>query len=227
MISMNNSPYSKIKPESRLPYTTIYLIRHANPDYSLEESLGDQFMPLSKYGVKQANWLANSLVKKEIDTIYSSELQRAKETAEHFAKLVNKKIKINQRLNEINWINWHRIKYFNTCEKNRPTKLKDYKVLDKKLDQYQAEGRRLLWDLFRKNKGKRVAVFCHGNIIKSIITSIINADVIGFLSIEIFQSSITKVLIDRDAYVKINQINDVSHLPTTPSEDLFKTLLAH
>jgi phosphoserine phosphatase len=223
---MNNSPYSQIKPKSTKPYTTIYLIRHANPDYSLEEKLGDKKMPLSKHGHKQAKYLAKSLVKKEIDNIYSSELIRAKETAQFFAQLVNKRIKINSKLNEINWINWHRIKYFNTCEAKRPSKLKNYKLLDKKLDQYQAQGRRLLWDLFKKNKGKRVAVFCHGNIIKSIITSIINADVIGFLSIEIFQSSITKILIDTDGYVKINHINDISHLPHTPSEDLFKTLLA-
>lgn len=223
---MNTSPYSKIKPESRLPYTTIYLIRHAHPNYDLQEILGDKAMPLSKYGHKQSKYLAKSLAKKEIDTIYSSEFQRAKETAEFFSQLVNKKVKINKRLNEINWINWHRIKYFNTCESNRPSKLKNYKILDKRLDEYQAEGRRILWDLFRKNKSKRVAVFCHGNIIKSIITSIINADVIGFLSIEIFQSSITKVIIDRDGYVKINHINDVSHLPHTPNEDLFKTLLA-
>ncbi len=223
---MSSSPYHKIKPESRLPYTTIYLIRHANPDYSLEKKLGDKFMPLSKYGKKQATWLAKSLAKKEINLIYSSELQRAKETAQYFSKLSKKRIKIDSRLNEINWINWHRTKYFNTCEAKRPTKLKGYKLLDKKLDLFQARGRRLLWDLFRKNKGKRLAVFCHGNIIKSIITSILNADVIGFLSIEIFQSSITKVLIDSDGYVKINQINDISHLPKIPDEDLFKTLLA-
>lgn len=223
---MNTSPYSQLKPDSHQPYTTIYLIRHANPDYDLEEKLGDKFMPLSKYGQKQAKYLAKSLLKKEIDIIYSSELKRAKETAEHFAKLAEKRIKVNSKLNEINWINWHRIKYFNTCEKNRPSKLKAYKLLDKKLDQYQAEGRRLLWNLFKQNKGKRVAVFCHGNIIKSIATSILNADIIGFLSIEIFQSSITKILIDKEGYVKINHINDVSHLPKTPSEDLFKTLLA-
>ncbi len=223
---MYKSPYSELKPKTHKPYTTIYLIRHANPDYSLEEIVGDRLMPLSKNGIKQAKQLSKSLLKKEIDVVYSSELKRAKQTAEIVNLTLQKKIKIDARLNEINWKNWHRIKYFNTCEKNRPTKLKDYKELDHKLDLMQARGRRLLWDIFRKNKGKRIAVFCHGNIIKTILTGIINADVIGFLSLEIFQSSITKLIIDRNGYVKINQTNDVSHLPKAPTEDLFITLLS-
>jgi phosphoserine phosphatase len=222
---MKKVPYSDIKPEISKPYTTIYLIRHANPDYSWQEKLGDKLMPLSKEGIKQAKLLANNLKNREIEVIYASELKRAKETANIFAKKMKKRVIINKRLNEINWKNWHRIKYFNTCEARRSSKLKDYQELDSKLDRMQAKGRRLLWDIFRKNKSKRVALFCHGNLIKSIVTSILNADVIGFLSLEIFQSSITKLIIDKNGYVKINHINEISHLPKPPSEDLFITLL--
>lgn len=219
------NPYSKIKPKLNKPYTTVYLIRHANPDYSKKEELGDKNMPLSKEGIKQAKLLAKNLNKREIEVIYSSEFLRAKETANYFAKELKTKVKINKKLNEIDWINWHRIKYFNTCESRRPSRLKNYKELDARLDRMQIKGRRLLWDIYRKNKNKRVAAFCHGNIIKSIVTGILNADVIGFLSLEIFQSSITKLIIDNKGYVKINHINEVSHLPKPPSEDLFITLL--
>jgi broad specificity phosphatase PhoE len=89
----------------------------------------------------------------------------------------------------------------------------------------QMTARRALADIFKKNKGKKIALFSHGNFIKSLITGIMNADVIGFLSLEIFQSSITKLIIDRDGYVKISYINDVSHLPSPPDEDMFITLI--
>lgn len=222
---MTQTPYSKIKPRLNKPYTTIYLIRHANPDYSLQEKLGDKNIPLSREGRKQAKLLADNLAIRQIEVIYASEFKRAKETANYFAKKIKKRVIINKRLNEIDWKNWHRIKYFNTCETRRPSKLKDYQDLDKKLDKMQVKGRRILWHIFKENKSKRVAVFCHGNIIKSIITSILNADVIGFLSMEIFQSSITKLIVDNKGYVKINHINEVAHLPKPPSEDLFITLL--
>ncbi len=52
-----------------------------------------------------------------------------------------------------------------------------------------------------------------------------NADVIGFLSLEIYQASISKLVIDRDGYVKIGFINDVKHLPNPPHEDIFITLV--
>ncbi|MCK4968720.1 MAG: histidine phosphatase family protein, partial [Candidatus Aenigmarchaeota archaeon] len=76
-------------------------------------------------------------------------------------------------------------------------------------------------DIYLQNKGKRVALFCHGNLTRAILTSIIGADIIGFLSMEIYQSSVSKIVIDRDGYVKINYINNIRHLPHQPKEDLF------
>lgn len=90
----------------------------------------------------------------------------------------------------------------------------------------QTVARRSLADIYRNSKGKSVAIFSHGNFIKSLVTGILNADIIGFLSLEIFQSSITKLLIDRDGFVTINYINDVGHLPYAVNEDLFKTLIS-
>jgi phosphoserine phosphatase len=220
---MIKNPYSKLQPKTRKPYTEIYLIRHANPNYSLQKKLGDRLMPLSAAGKKQSQAIAKRLKKSNIDVIYASELARAQETAGVFAG--RREIVTEERLNEIDWKRWHRVKYFRTSEDRRKQHLKNYATLDAQLDKMQTEMRRVLADIFNKNKGKRVAVFCHGNIIKSLITSIINADVIGFLSLEIYQASISKLVIDKDGYVKVSFINDVNHLPHPPGEDLFVTLL--
>lgn len=220
---MRKNPYSKLQPKTRQPYTEIYLIRHANPDYRLQKKLGDYLMPLSSEGRKQAKFLAKHLKGNKIKVIYASELARAQETAIAFSQ--SKEIIIDKRLNEIDWKNWHRVKYFRTSEERRKQYLKDYSILDKHLNKLQAEMRRLLADIFKANKGKKIALFCHGNVIKAILTSIISADVIGFLSLEIYQASVSKLVIDRDAYVKVAYVNDISHLPNQPKEDLFLTLV--
>lgn len=220
---MIKNPYSKLQPKTRKPYTEIYLIRHANPNYALQKKLGDCLMPLSPAGKKQAQSIAKRLKKIGIEVIYASELARAQETAGIFAN--RKKIIIEERLNEINWKPWHRVKYFRTSEDRRKQYLPNYDVLDAQLNKMQAEMRRVLSEIFINNKGKKVAVFCHGNVIKSLLTGIINADVIGFLSLEIHQASISKLVIDKDAYVKVSFINDVTHLSYPPTEDLFVTLL--
>lgn len=219
---MKQNPYSKLRPKTRKPYTEVYLIRHANPDYRLEKKLGDKLIPLSSTGRKQATFLAESLKSYKMEVIYASALARSQETASFLRS--SKKIIIDERLNEIDWVNWRRVKYFRTSEERRKQYLKDYHELDKHLNKFQAEMRRFLADIFKKHKGKKVALFCHGNIIKSILTGIINADVIGFLSLEIYQSSVSKLVIDADGYVKVAYINDVKHLPHPPSEDLFITL---
>lgn len=219
------NPYVKLRPKTRRPYTVIYLIRHCHPDYAQEKKIGDFNMPLSSFGNEQLQFLTERLAKLKIDKIYASELRRAQETATPIAEILDIDIETDTRLNEIDWWDWYRIPYFNTSEENRPKKLKGYKQLDKELNKMQTIGRRFLHDIFKKNKGKTVALFTHGNFIKSVLTGILNADVIGFLSQEIFQSSLSKIVIDRDGYVRINFINNVDHLPQPPEEDLFITLV--
>lgn len=219
------NPYSKIKPKTRRPYTIIYLVRHCNPDYSSERLVGDFNMPLSDIGLKQRDYLTKKLLTMEVDKVYASELLRAQETARPFIAKTGKKLIIDPRLNEIDWKDWYKIKYFNMSEATRAKRFKQYAKLDRQLNEMQTEGRRLIADIYKHNKGKTVALFCHGNIIKSIITSILSADIIGFLSMEIFQSSVSKLVVDRDGYIKINYINNVGHLPHEPNEDLFITLV--
>ncbi|MEI6835871.1 MAG: histidine phosphatase family protein [Candidatus Falkowbacteria bacterium] len=218
------NPYVKLRPKTRRPYTVVYLIRHCHPDYTKERKLGDFNMPLSSFGNEQLGFLTERLAKLKINRIYSSELKRAQETAAPIANILKLKIEIDSRLNEIDWWDWYRIPYFNTSEARRPKKLKNYLELDAQLDSMQADARRLLHEIFKNNRGQTIALFTHGNFIKALLTGILNADVIGFLSQEIFQSSLSKIVIDRDGYVRLNFINNVDHLPQPPEEDLFITL---
>jgi broad specificity phosphatase PhoE len=222
---MYQNPYIKIKPKTRHPYTEIYFIRHCHPNYSLEKKVGSDNMPLSKNGLKQRKFLTQRLIDLKAEVAYSSELTRSLETAETYIKKTKKKLNISPRLNEINWEHWVRIKYFNMSEESRVKRVNNHSQLDKQLDKMQAVARRTLADIYKNNRGKKILVFSHGNFIKSLITGILNADVIGFLTLEIFQSSITKLVIDRDGYVKISYINDVLHLPSPPTEDLFAALI--
>lgn len=221
---MYKNPYVKLRPPSRKPYTEIYLIRHCNPDYSLEKKVGDYNMPLSAAGRKQRKFLTKKLLTLGISKAYSSGLPRAQETGLAYIKKTGQSLIIDRRLDEIDWSNWFRIKYFHMSEKTRVKEMEHHLKLDKELDKMQTIARRALADIFRRNRGKRVAIFSHGNFIKALLTGILNADVIGFLSIEIFQSSISKLVVDRDGYIKISYINDSSHLPLAPAEDLFVTL---
>ena len=218
---MYNNPYDKLKPPTRQPYTEVYLVRHCHPDYSLQKKLGDYYMPLSAAGRRQRKFLTKKLLAMDIDKIYASGLLRAQETAATYAAKTGKTVIIDKRLDEIDWTDWYRIKYFNMSEKTREKKMAHHLHLDKELDKIQTVARRALADLFKRNRGKRIAIFSHGNFIKALLTGILNADVLGFLSLEIFESSISKLVIDRDGYIILSYINDVAHLSSPPTEEFF------
>lgn len=219
------NPYVKLRPKTRKPYTVVYLVRHCHPDYKQEKKLGDKNMPLSSFGREQLVYLTERLVKLKVNSVYASELRRAQETAAPIAKIIKKAVIIDSRLNEIDWWDWHRIPYFHTSESGRIKKLKDYQILNKQLDKMQLRAKLLLDNIFLSNKGKTVALVTHGNFIKSLLTGILNADVLGFLSQDIFQSSLSKIVIDKDGYVRISFINNVDHLPQPSEEDLYITLV--
>ena len=182
--TIKKNPYTQIQPKTREPYTIIYLVRHANPDYRLQPKLGDILMPLSPEGKLQAKALAARLGRFDIDVAYSSGIARAQETAAIFGNKYKIDIQTDERLNEINWKKWHRVKYFRTSEERRKQHLPEYRALDRQLDNMQTKMRRVLADVYTKHKGERVALFCHGNVIKTFLTGIMNADVLGFLSFE-------------------------------------------
>ncbi len=215
------TPYAKTRQETNKPYTKIYLIRHCHPNSEFKEEIGDANIPLSDLGKEQRKLLNKKLEQINLDKIYSSELVRARETAELFAKKNKKRIFIDKRLNEIDWIEWYKIKYFRMSERTRIKRIKEYKTMDKNLHKLHIKSRRFLSSIYRDDKGKSVGLFCHGNIIRSMITSILNTDIIGFLSLEIYQSSITKLVIDKNGYIKINYINNICHLPHKPDENIF------
>ncbi|MDD5749791.1 MAG: histidine phosphatase family protein [Patescibacteria group bacterium] len=219
------TPYGKTLSKIRGPYTRIYLIRHCHPDYKVKEIVGDKKMPLSELGLKQRKLLQKKLKQIKLEKLYASELTRSQQTAEYYAQKTKKRIFIDKRLNEVDWTEWYKVQYFNMSSKTRVKKIEKYKEMDKKMYRLQEKVRRLLADIYKKNKGKRVGLFCHGNLIRAMVTSILHTDVIGFLSLEIYQSSVTKLVVDKNGYIKINYINNIGHLPHKPDEDIFLSAL--
>jgi probable phosphoglycerate mutase len=79
----------------------IYLIRHGETDYNASRRMqGWLDIPLNEVGREQANLSASKLVGVSIDHIYSSDLRRAYETAQHISRVVKKDIITTTQLRE-------------------------------------------------------------------------------------------------------------------------------
>ena len=87
--------------------TSIYLIRHGESLANLQKKfLGHGDWDLTENGYKQAECAASYFKDIQVDAIYSSDLQRAKHTADAIAKLKGLEVTPTSRLREIYGGEW-------------------------------------------------------------------------------------------------------------------------
>jgi len=87
--------------------TTLLLVRHGETDWNADGRLqGHTDRPLSDFGRRQAQKLAEELDGEQFEAIYSSDLARARETAEIVGKRLGLAVALDPDLREKDWGNW-------------------------------------------------------------------------------------------------------------------------
>jgi broad specificity phosphatase PhoE len=87
--------------------TTLLLVRHGETDWNADGRLqGHTDRPLSDLGRRQAQRLAEELEGEELEAIYSSDLSRARETAEIVGERLGLPVELDPGLREKDWGNW-------------------------------------------------------------------------------------------------------------------------
>ena len=87
--------------------TTLLLVRHGETDWNADGRLqGQTDRPLNDYGRGQARQLATELADGELEAIYSSDLSRARETAEIVGERLGLPVALDSDLREKDWGTW-------------------------------------------------------------------------------------------------------------------------
>lgn len=95
--------YNEIHKKS----TRLCLVRHGQTDWNLEGRYqGQSDVPLNQNGHEQAKSLIETLRGRNFSAIYTSDLSRARDTAEPIAKALNLPLRVEPRLREINQGEW-------------------------------------------------------------------------------------------------------------------------
>jgi broad specificity phosphatase PhoE len=85
----------------------LLLVRHGETDWNADGRLqGQTDRPLSDFGRRQARELAGELVDEELEAIYSSDLARARETAEIVGERLGLPVALDPELREKDWGTW-------------------------------------------------------------------------------------------------------------------------
>jgi broad specificity phosphatase PhoE len=196
----------------------MFMVRHAESTWNRTKKIQGQRDPeLSAYGKKEAKLLAKRFKEITFDAVYTSPLRRAYQTAEI---VVGKKTPIirEEGLNEICLGEWEgmslrsiRKKYGEMFDRwaVRPTRIRipggeDFRTFVRRV-------KTTLRSIESANAGRNVLVVCHGGVISTYATIVLNLPPDDVWCLTVKNASLTIVEVGADLH-KLITFNDISHL---------------
>lgn len=149
--------------------TTLYLIRHGETPWNVEGRYQGQLdPPLTDKGHQQARTTAAALAAIDFDAIYSSDLARAKLTADALAEKIGLPIQLDERLREIHQGEWQnvviddiRAGWSEALHGWETDPWQHYPPGGETLQQLQERLFSMIDEVTQKHPGGRVAIFTH------------------------------------------------------------------
>lgn len=198
----------------------ILLIRHGETDYNKEHRVQGQLnSTLTPEGIQQAEDVAEYLAENyTIDAIYSSDLDRAVNTAKPLAERLELPIHTTKDLRELHLGLWQGLLYPD-AEKRFPETARMRKV-DPGNTRYE-EGESY-WDLMnrstaaidriaKENDGKTVAVYSHGGTIRALICAWMSLPIEKIFTVPAIPNTAVNVLTYDNGKVEFLLRDSVEH----------------
>jgi broad specificity phosphatase PhoE len=195
-------PIKRRKPKAKpSPPTRLLLIRHAEVETRYQEIFGGTIdMNLSPRGHKQAATLAKVLRAKKIDAIYASPMKRVQQTLAPFLKIRARPQTILPALREVHFGDWTGLPWARVCEKFN---LLTHEWLDhiergvapngESGPQFRQRVEPSLRKIVKKHPGETVGIFCHGGVIRMILSILLELPLPRTNLFEIEYASVTQV----------------------------------
>jgi broad specificity phosphatase PhoE len=205
----------------------MWLIRHGESTGNRDRLLqGQEDLPLTELGHEQARKLAGRLGRISFDALYSSDLARALQTAVHLGEALHLGTELDARLREIDVGSWAGLSTEQISERF-PEEWRMWQERDPELargggESYLRAQLRVveaLEELARRHPGKRIAVVCHGGVMRAYLAHLLGLDLRLIWHLTISNTGICRIRPfapvsggSRPRCGRIDAINDVGHL---------------
>lgn len=212
----------------------LLLVRHGEQAYTESISMGDALdAPLSDLGRRQAAAVGERLSEHEIHAVYSSTLQRARDTGAA--------IGVHHDLETTELTDLREIDLWRDFPQDKA--LLDVFTQDELVGIFRAGHRSRRWDAYphaegrdefrtrvldaidrivEDHHGERVVVACHGGVINAVLADVLRSDIDNL--VKVHHTSITTVR-GADERRAVLSVNDYSHV--LPLQDAVNPLNLH
>lgn len=189
----------------------LLLIRHALP-VRIDEGAGDAPADpaLAPLGDTQAQVLAEWLAAEQVDSIWSSPMRRARETAAPLAALLGLDVTVDDGLAEYDK---HSASYI-PIEELKAANDPRWNQLPERPEEFAAEVVEAIERIIAAHPGERVAVFCHGGVVNAYAGHVLGLeDPLFFLPA---YTSISRILASASGVRSIGSLNESGHIRHLP-----------
>ncbi|MCU0783384.1 MAG: histidine phosphatase family protein [Verrucomicrobia bacterium] len=184
-----------------MPTTRLLLIRHAEVEARYQKIFGGRIdMELSPQGHTQAQALCNYLRRKTIDAIYASPMKRVQLTLAPFLNNGAPQPVIMSGLREVDFGDWTGHGWDGVKEKFGANAFEWLHHLERgtipnaePLAIYHARVEPCLREIVERHPGQRVAVFCHGGVIRMLLAILLDLPLSKMSAFEIDYASISEI----------------------------------
>ena len=145
--------------------TIVILARHGETDWNRDgiwQGHGDP--PLNDVGRRQAEALAQRMRDAEIDVLYSSDLRRARETAEYVSLALGLPVIADMDLREVDVGSWTGLTWIEIAERFPDTEQHD----GESREAFDARVLSALYRIASGNAGRRILVVTHGGVVRAL-----------------------------------------------------------
>lgn len=196
----------------------IYLLRHGESEWNILKKIqGSKDSELTEKGKKQGLCAGKSLKDKDITSIYSSNLKRAKLTSKIVGKELNVDPIVENELREM----CYGIIEGKTDEEVKKVFREEYKLWERTPEKFKIEGSETLREvqnrgmsvierILEKDSSENILIVSHETIITTIILGLLGIDLDNYKNFSLNNTGITHISIEENNILR--KFNDIAHL---------------
>jgi len=201
--------------------TKLILVRHGQTEWnSSGRYQGQSDVPLSERGKQQAALLRDHFPVTQVDAIYSSDLCRARVTAETIAARFGLPVHLEPAFREISFGDWEGLTYEQIVG-GWPEGMANFQKHPDIMQiphgetfaEVQQRGMARLRELLTQHAGGTFVVTCHGAILRTILCTFLGMPLANVWRLRQFNTAVDIVTIGDDGFPMVELLNSTAHLP--------------
>jgi probable phosphoglycerate mutase len=199
--------------------TQLCVVRHGETAWNAEHRVQGQLdIPLNEIGLRQAQAVGLALREERFDALYSSDLVRARQTADPIANLLSMEVLVEKNLRERHYGIFERLTYAEV-RKMFPEDYARFEARDpgyafrtgESLRDFSARSIAVISKIVNQHKNQNILVFTHGGVLDKLYRHITGLPLSAERNFGIPNAGLNRIEITADGW-RIRSWADIAHL---------------